>query len=121
MFIPRSMLAIVAVLILLSMGAVFIALTGPMHHEMGCPFMPGHSVVCAQPLEHLSHWQSSFLAIVADILLLFTLLFLAFRKRLVFARETGPPRRIFLQSIVPHRPTLLQELFSQGILNPKPF
>lgn len=115
----RSILAVVAVLLLLSMGAVFISLTSPMHHEMGCPFMPGHEVACVGPLEHVSHWQSSFLAVVAEILIFFTLLVLAFKSRFFSELDIGPPQRIFSQTLHPYRPTLLQELFSKGILNRK--
>ncbi len=119
MAVPRSVLAFVAIFILFSMGAVWFALTGPMHHEMGCPFMPGHEVACAGPLEHLSHWQSSFLAIVAEILAFFVLLFFAFRSRFLSELDVGPPKFIFLNSPISHRPTLLEELFSKGILNRK--
>jgi hypothetical protein len=110
--------ATLAILVLVSMGAVFFALTGPMNHEMGCPFMLEQEVVCSEPLTHLEHWQSSFLAFVADYKTLLVLtLFIVF----YFAPfpELEKQRLRLHHGRLSSRPTLLQELFRSGILNKK--
>jgi hypothetical protein len=120
---PRPVSALLAVTILVAMGSVLYVLTGPMHHEIGCPFMPAAEAICNAPVEHLSHWQSSFSAIVWDVLLLFgaAVFFIAFNFNpvvLEHERIRYKTRAYFF------RPSLYEELFSKGILNrkePAPF
>jgi hypothetical protein len=77
-------------------------------------------VICATTvLEHLKHWQTAFSTILAELLLVAAL-------ALFFARQwelAALPERIFagirVRNRAPDRPTLLQELFSRGILNRK--
>lgn len=94
-----------------------------MQHDVGsathqiCPMM-GNTTACANVLEHISHWQTAFVGVVVEILTLLALAFVFARSFELFSlrRFTGPPR--ILRSIS-DAPTLFQELFSQGILNPK--
>ncbi|MBI2611064.1 hypothetical protein HYW60_03990 [Candidatus Kaiserbacteria bacterium] len=94
------------------------ALMGPMHTEMGCPFMLGQTALCASSiLEHLNHWQIAFSSILAELLVLAALA-LAFSR--VWDLHSLPERsfeRIRLRRRTPERPTLMQELFSGGILH----
>ncbi len=90
-----------------------------MGHEMGCPFAPGESAMCAAPFAHLQHWQSSFTTILAELLVLVALI-LIFFTRPDPQRDKDPQyQRFRLRQRVPLRPSLFQELFSRGILNRK--
>ena len=84
-----------------------------------CPLMPGEAVLCANfALVHITHWRSAFTAIFAEALLLIALAFLYARPEL----SKLPDRqhvRLRTRERDPDRPTLFQELFSQGILNRK--
>lgn len=87
-------------------------------HEMGCPFAPGGTAICAAPLAHLEHWQSAFVTILAETLVL--------AAALIFLGAPFPiPKidpqyeRYRLRARIPVRPPMFQELFSRGILNPK--
>ncbi len=95
----------------------------------GCPLMDDTAVVCnMNPIEHIEAWQHMFTALpqIGAILLMALIVALAFSlHRLLpwlwlsstlyrFKRVTGGVPRYRIQN---H----LQELFSQGILNPKLF
>ena len=84
----------------------------------GCPFSPVQHSLCVTPLEHLGHWQTVFTAVFAEIVVLFALVALFFTYTALTADtlRSTPWRH---QEKVPLRPTLLQELFSQGILHRK--
>jgi hypothetical protein len=84
----------------------------------GCPASPIEHTLCASPLEHLSHWQTVFTAVFVQILALFALA----ATFLGFVTQTLDIRRQYAwrsYTRTPLRPTMLQELFSQGILNRK--
>lgn len=110
-------LVIVVIVALLGMPLM---LSSPLHHEMGCPFVPGQVALCATNIfEHITHWQTAFAMILAEILAVVALVLVAlYQWRLVAPPEPGFAR-IRMRRRVPERPTLLQELFSQGILNRK--
>src|SRR3989344_1701119 len=58
-------LPLLTIFILMGTFGVF-ALMGPMHAEMGCPFMLGQTALCTtNTLEHLKHWQVAFAGIFA--------------------------------------------------------
>jgi hypothetical protein len=88
-------------------------------HEAHCPFFAVEMSLCATPLDHLTHWQTAFAAtlsffivyIVILVVGVFASLLLPLLKR-ARLRESPQPR-------APDRPTLFQQLFSQGILNAK--
>lgn len=97
----------------------------------GCPIMPGMSMCAMSPLEHISLMQSFFTGITQQENPIFTLLlaltFFACLSTIWFRRLFSPSdsdqrallyfyRKKFFSIL-----GLLQELFSQGILNPKPF
>lgn len=96
-----------------------------------CPLMSGQAVVCnMNPLEHIAAWQSMFTGMLqqssSDLLaLLLTALGLALVwTKILWPRLDQEPRLAFAvvagrQNYLP--PPLLQELFSNGILNPKVF
>lgn len=95
-----------------------------------CPFMSGQAVVCnMNPLEHIAAWQSMFTTIpqqdtVAIILMLLaalamTLLWTHLRRPSI--GSTYAPTQLFIRSDYIPLATPLQELFSNGILNPKLF
>ncbi len=126
-------------LVLGLMAFLFLGIFGMSHSTMGmgpdgsmamtnCPFMTGQAVVCnMNPLEHIAAWQSMFTSTLAQNGSMFILLFLA-ALALVWTRSLWPPPEKALGSTfrILHReehlpPSLLQELFSSGILNPKVF
>jgi len=89
-----------------------------MEHETGCPFSVGASA-CMAPLEHLSHWQSSFAAIAAELVALFALVLIVVGSLGLLSADVRQYRLFKQRERIPKRPTLLQELFSQGILHRK--
>ena len=112
------------ILAAVAMVAVFgipTLLLSPVDHEMHCPFSAGQVAACSTGiLEHVTHWQSAFASTLVG-LFAFVALALFVVRHLSFALEPEPGStriRIRLRAL---RPTLLQELFAQGILNPKPF
>ena len=110
------LLVVVVIVALLGMPLV---LAGPMHHEMGCPFMSGQAALCVTSiLEHIKHWQTAFAAVLFEI---FTLCALAlFLQRPLLGMLLAPERiRWRAHTDSPARPTLLQELYARGILNRK--
>ena len=120
---------------LLFLGAMF---GGLFHMTMGmdmtgnmsdCPFMTHEEVLCSMSVfDHLSSWQTSFLAIIPSLLLLLSALVAA-----VLVFSVAPNllskqkfRELSLSRVVLHRIYSyfyrpLQELFSSGILHPKLF
>lgn len=110
---------LVIIVIVVVLGMPFM-LANPMHHEMGCPFMSGQTAMCtASVLEHMRHWQTAFATILAELLLIATFALVAMYQWPI----AGLPERSFARMRtrirIPERPTLLQELFSNGILNRK--
>lgn len=131
------------VVITLGLGAfLFLSVFGMSHSTMNmgpdgsmtmsnCPFMSGQAVVCnMNPLEHIAAWQSMFATTLqqngTDLLALFLA---ALALALVWTRQLwGRPKRNLQPTFsVTQRSKetlplpLLQELFSNGILNPKIF
>ena len=89
-----------------------------MHDDMGCPFTPGATVLCDAVLAHLSHWQNALTFVVTELALFGAILLVRLGKFTLFdARHVRA--RTNLKQALPRRPTLLQELFSGGILHPK--
>ncbi|MBY0539209.1 hypothetical protein K2P56_02090 [Patescibacteria group bacterium] len=95
-----------------------------------CLFMTSKTVVCNMtPLQHIAAWQSMFttmsqqdgLALILLLLAMFALVLIRTKARWPKPRRTLVP--IFCvarrENYLP--PTLLQELFSNGILNRKVF
>lgn len=89
----------------------------PAQHELGCPYSAGHTAMCDAGFSHISHWQAMFLAVLAELMVLFAAL------ACFFAFKVPPKDASHLLAYrwqrAPLRPTLLQELFSQGILHRK--
>jgi len=92
-------------------------------------YMPGMTAICNMtPLEHISSWQSMFTSIPAQNLLV-ALLLLVLAVIVGFSwiqRTLAPPERHAVRLFSHQREYIplhsqLQELFSQGILNPKLF
>jgi len=117
MKIPPSLVMLVAVVFLI--GAVFgfsFLMFEPMGHGMGCPFAAG-TALCPAPLTHLAHWQAAFAAVLAELILLAALAPSLFSGP---DFSPSPPRRRKRWEVsASDAPTLLQELFAQGILNRK--
>lgn len=95
-----------------------------------CLLMSEQAVVCnMNPLEHIAAWQSMFTSTPSQNGSMLVLLFLAaLALALVWTRSLWPPpektsglgfRFVCREEHLP--PPLLQELFSNGILNPKLF
>lgn len=112
-------LAVILVSALLLSAAVlgplfFISM--PMEHGGGCPFMPGQVSMCSMTaLDHIEYWQSAFTFILFEVLTFAAVaLVLLFGFPPIQGRGHSPPRPIRIL-----HPTLFQELFSRGLLNPK--
>ena len=94
-----------------------------------CPFMSGSGVCNMSPLEHVAMWQNLFANIpqkldpVSMLLLIALAVIILISPRFLYP----PPNKLLTQLRYYSRHkrapilTLLQELFSDGILNPKPF
>ena len=117
----QRIVGVVAILVIFAVVGVSLVMAAPMDHDMGCPLMLGETVMCATGFEHLFHFKWAFLAITAEILLLF--IFIAyvsgFRNSLGIDNRQTVRYRVLER--IPKRPTLFQELFSNGILNPKSY
>ncbi len=96
---------------------LYIVILAPMEHA-GCPFSASASA-CIAPLEHLTHWQSSFAAIAAELVALFALALAVLSSVNLLDASTKQYGVYRQRERIPKRPTLLQELFSQGILHRK--
>ena len=91
-------------------------------------YMPGMTALCNMtPLEHAASWQSMFTSIQTQSLVLTLLLLVLFVGSTAWIKQihSPPVQRVGMafrrrSEYVPEAPQL-QELFSSGILNPKPF
>lgn len=121
----KTVLAATLVLLVLygALGAVHTSATGG---ELmgGCPFMPGVNLCNMTPLVHLSAWESSFVALVAQsigvllVLALLAFVFVSFFPVLMVHVASVPLFRAPARLPVRRE---LQDAFSNGILNPKVF
>lgn len=96
-----------------------------------CPFMSGKAVVCnMNPLQHIAAWQSMFTTALQQngsdllMLLLAALALALVWTKLLWSKFAKEPK--LAMPIIARRenylpPSPLQELFSNGILNPKVF
>ncbi len=111
---------LLVVVIIVALLGMPLLLASPVHHEIGCPFVSGETAFCATNfLEHITHWQTAFAVVLGEILVIAALVLAASHQwRLAALPERGFAR-IRVRRRTPERPTLLQELFSQGILNRK--
>ncbi len=101
----------------------FMMIGSMQHHEMsGCPFMPGEQAICQMDaFAHISAWQSMFASTVPTT---FIIALLAVAILLAWQSWWPPPLQIIRSSLYERRRELafiplLQQLFSDGILNPK--
>lgn len=104
------------------------------HHTMGdgtshhvCPLM-GTTPGCVNIMEHLSHWQSSFVAVLSDIVPLLVLLFIAcvglsFLQRFKWSLFGSLVQPLFIpvreRTLLPR--SLLQQAFSDGLIHSKAY
>jgi hypothetical protein len=90
------------------------------HYNHHCPLTGEEMPLCATVLEHIDHWQTAFASVVATFILLAAFVYIARTLQFSFLRTLAKVRRrSYLHFHPPDRPTLFQELFSQGLLNPK--
>ena len=86
--------------------------------DTGCPFMVGETSFCSMSLfEHIEHWQSTFTFTLVKFLSFFTVVVPFILVLLVVSR----PKLYEWFSEYVRFPTLLQQLFSQGLLNSKAY
>ena len=96
----------------------------PMSH---CPFMNEMAICDMSPLEHIGMWQSLFANILTPENMIFILLLLIVATLPLSRLFFSPPKDILIRiRRVPddgwtRTPSFLEQLFSQGILNPKLF
>ncbi len=117
----KTTIAILSVTAFLFIGSIGMLSMTDHHHEPGCPFMPGEQVICQMDVfDHIGAWQSTFTTILPTLVLY---LFLA---AVVFvAWQYYSPPDLFVRvpinrrRLQPARVSVVQELFSSGILNPR--
>ncbi|RJQ33761.1 hypothetical protein C4568_03870 [Candidatus Parcubacteria bacterium] len=113
-------IAAIALIVLFILFAVFgLYMPTAAHHHAMCPFAAGIVLLCSTPLAHLSHWKAVFVMVLTEVLLLAALIILVFSSGIVHLPLDDKYKRYRLLRRIPVRPTLWQELFSQGILNRK--
>ncbi|HEY4513997.1 MAG TPA: hypothetical protein VJH69_01590 [Candidatus Paceibacterota bacterium] len=88
-----------------------------MGHDSGCPLASGGAAICGETLLHISHWQAVFAATLAELTIIFAFVVAVFVFRDPAHERERDSALYFLHNYTSPRPTLLQELFAQGILN----
>lgn len=100
--------------------AVFgLYMPGHVGHEVACPFAPSESAMCASSLSHLQHWQSAFVAVLGELLVLMAAVIVVFVWFKPLVNRSPQYERYRLRERVPLPQSLFQELYSRGILNRK--
>ena len=115
----RAVLPLLVVFLFVALFGMYAMLSHDAH-ERGCPLMMAEAVVCdATFVKHISVWQSLFASILLSFFTLFAIV-IAFVSRVdtVHVHEYALFRS---RGRVPSRPTLLQELLSQGILHSRAY
>lgn len=95
----------------------------------GCPFMNESAVLCTMdPIQHITAWQHMFTAtpVMGAMLLLALIIALVLaRTELLSWLWKIPELDLYRRTVTPRErytsTNYLQEIFSQGILNPKLF
>ena len=125
-------LALITVLMMSFLGISHMGMTMGADGKMTqapCPFMNGSGICNMSPLEHIAMWQSLFTSTlqqfnpVLQLLLLIVSIALGFSwRRYLYPPPDNVHKQFRRYSRCDQIPTsFLQELFSQGILNPKLF
>ena len=114
-------MAFFAVLVFVGlMSTLSPVLLSGMDHHVHCPFSPESGALCSTLLTHLGHWQLAFAAVFSELVVLaavaLVVLWLYHNDGLLRVHHYVR-YRLRQQGLV--RPPFLQELFAQGILNPK--
>jgi hypothetical protein len=117
----KNTIAALSIAAFLVIGSVGIMAMSGHHHEPGCPFMPGEQAICQMDaFDHISAWQSTFTTILPTVVSLVLLIGVVF----VFWKYYSPPDLFVRHTLKrekqnPIRVSIVQELFSSGILNPR--
>ena len=104
---------LVVTLLLIALFGASLAVLMP--HDMGCPFAAG----CVTTAGHLGYWQSVFMVVLTEVLVFLALASLPFTRRALFDPDVGRRAVFRLLNRAPARATLLERLYSDGILNRK--
>jgi hypothetical protein len=127
---PIISLGIIALLSMSFFGVFYFSMSMGADGKMSdCPFMPGMSVCPMTPFEHASTMQGLFTSIPVQqdaFTLILAAAFVAvvgltWLKQFFIPLERARSSGYFYRYRDPSIPRKLQELFSQGILNPKLF
>lgn len=123
-------LIILIFLLVAFLGAGHIGMTVDARGQMvACPFL-GVSALCEMnSLAHIAKWQSLFSALpereaaafLAVVLLSLSTIFLLWHVRYAHSVSTLPFLVLASRAVTVLIPSILQEAFSDGILNPKVF
>ena len=117
----KKSLALITIISVLFIGSFsFFLFTEHLGHTEHCPLMQNSSTICLMNAEeHITLLQRLLLGIIPTLTLFFALCSLYYYKQ-----EDIPVIRqqlLYFSKPKRHIEKLLQELFSQGILNPKPY
>ncbi|MEK7601982.1 MAG: hypothetical protein AAB472_00620 [Patescibacteria group bacterium] len=100
-------------------GLTFTA-SSPAHHDSHCPLMGSEMSLCATALDHIEHWQIAFAAALPVIVVFTALLLVTVLLYFPFLPRGNRVRLKWKSEIrLENHPTLYQELFAQGLLNPR--
>jgi hypothetical protein len=88
-------------------------------HHVGCPLAIMRAAPCESTIiEHVSMWDSLFAASIVSLALVFTFVaFVSIKSGAILL--THERLRLRSSALASERPTILQELYSQGIHNRK--
>lgn len=112
---------LLVVFVLMAGFGLFMPMNGHAGHAAPCPFALGGAALCAAPLAHIEHWQTTFMAVLVETFVLLALAVAFFWRYDLFDPDVGRGKTSWSFVRASVRPSLLQELFSNGILHPKIF
>lgn len=117
---PHIAVLLLTAFIVAAVFGLYLPMMGHAGHDVGCAFSPPGTALCSAPVAHLEHWQAAFTAVLGVILVLLSVLVLVFfRRHDLFDPDVGVYETHVVLDRAGARPPLLQELFSNGILNRK--
>lgn len=108
---------IVIVFVSFAVFGLYVPMAGHADHGSGCMFSFGFATICGLSLAHLDHWKAALMATFTSLLLLWVALLAPLSARP--APHDVHHLRYRTRRCAPQKPTLFQELFAAGILNPK--
>lgn len=108
--------AITMVILTTAVFGLYLFLLHSNHHD-GCPLMVMEQICTSTTIEHLSLWKTMLASILGTFVVLISVALFVVHIPLLPPAHESIRYKVYTQR--PQKPTLLQELFSSGILNRK--